>query len=69
MKNLFAILAGLSLVISVSSCSRCVTCAKGDERTKLCDKDWNSHDVHDQVDFYENLGWQCRASSAAYLNE
>ena len=66
MKKVFLPLMAVAFILSVSSCAKCVTCKKGDEWQKLCDKDSDKEDVDDAIEYFEALGWDCKASSQSY---
>ncbi len=66
MKKVFIPIIALLILGGVSSCAKCVTCKKNDQWQKVCDKDNTKQDVSDAVDFYETLGWDCKASTGVY---
>ncbi|MCW5908306.1 MAG: hypothetical protein KIS94_10625 [Chitinophagales bacterium] len=66
MKKVFLPLLAVAFIVSASSCAKCVTCKKGDQWQKLCDKDNDKDDVNDAIDALETLGWDCKASSQMY---
>ena len=51
-----------TLLIGVSSCSKCTDCTKsGGSDVRLCEKDYNSHTAYGlAVDVYEGQGYNCR---------
>ena len=66
MKNLFLLLVAAVGITTASSCAKCVTCKKGDEKLKVCDKDWTSQDQSDRIDVLEATGYDCKATTGAY---
>ena len=67
MKKIFLpLLAAGFIAVSASSCTKCITCKKDDQWQKVCDKDNNKEDVDDAIDFYEGLGWECKASTQMF---
>lgn len=66
MKKVFLPLIAVAFVLSASSCAKCVTCKKGDQWQKICDKDYDKQDVDDAIDFAEAAGWDCKKSSQMF---
>jgi NADH:ubiquinone oxidoreductase subunit F (NADH-binding) len=66
MKKVFLPLLAVAFVLSASSCAKCVTCKKGDQWTKVCDKGNSSTDQDNTIKTYETLGWDCKKSSQIF---
>lgn len=66
MKRVILPILALAFIATASSCAKCVTCKKGDEFLKSCDKDDSKDDVSNTIEYWENLGWECKQSSQMY---
>ncbi len=66
MKKLLLPVLAFFLLAGASSCAKCVTCKKGDQWQKLCDKDNTKEDVSDAISYLEAIGWDCRKSTQTY---
>lgn len=66
MKKIILPLLALAFIAATSSCTKCVTCKKGDEFFKLCDKGDSKDDINNTIKYWETLGWECKQSSQMY---
>ncbi len=66
MKKVFLPLLAMAFIACMSSCAKCVQCTKGDSFQKFCDKDNDSEEVDDAIDFWEASGWDCKKGTQMY---
>lgn len=67
MKKVLLPLAVVALLLTTQSCAKCYTCKNKEDgtfvKTKYCDKDADKSDVKNAMEYLEDQGYTCVASS------